>query len=939
MKRAKKKADRASTCLPLLEPLEGRLLLSTWYVRPWGGSYDTENGTSYASAWDGFEKVVFGPGGVQAGDTLYVCGTHPNVTDTISPGNPMNNRDTILNVLASGTSESARITIRGDYAGDAGRIIRVTNQIVFDKANPAAGGWSGPDSRGVYTRGPMYSGLTNPLETDLATGNIVQLKCATATPSADPSQWVGEGIAAILSSTYYYKPRALTTRSLVYTNGVSTAVSIVGQDYITVKNLQLYGGTSSRGLVYLSDGSDHVLLDGLTIKYSGYIGIMIDRKTADGLSNTGAPCNYGEIKNCYLSRFTTGIYFISPPQRHTGWWVHHNTLENGYQLGEMGVGDYHGIMLEGGNGHVVEYNVIRHVSTAGLGVDIKDSTPMSNVIIRYNWVEDVSSNPPRLDNMALGASGSAFYPDVKVNNQLYGNVFIGGANQGIHGSIFQRQSSPSVGKAWVASNNLLLGNGYLPPPDGTYIPCTFYFGEATYPDGERLAAFTFQNNILADSGAYHIYGRSLHGMDAQHAIDYNLYDANGYHKWYAGYYGSPATDHYYDTLAAWRAGQGKDLHSSIGDALFVNEAARDLHLQWNSPAIDAGNQWWVATDIRDYYGNLIDMTDFDGRPIYGTPDIGPFEYQPPYTMGVDALPISGHVRVYGDGKYRYVNTPGATTANLSVTPSGGWGSFTATQQRPFWMDLTMTDWSMAGQYYRRWVENSSVLTGTGTTHVMGGLAGNQRYFVLVNGAISSGVTGSGIDGDGLCTSDAQGFITFTYTGSYSNTAFEVRLAMPGDSNGDGVVDAADYAAWFNHYGLDGKLADGDFDGSGIVDAGDYAIWFNNYGTGGGAAPSAPAVDSAPGASSDVVAVPTAAAASGMVMTGPQLAGPIPTGAAAKPSYNFGRLAAVVGVESPRDGSRSAVRPLIGRRLSALADAGQEPVDLLSLLASPLKAVL
>ena len=47
-----------------------------WYVRPAGGNYGSENGTSYANALDGLKNVVWGEGGVQAGDTLYVCGLH-----------------------------------------------------------------------------------------------------------------------------------------------------------------------------------------------------------------------------------------------------------------------------------------------------------------------------------------------------------------------------------------------------------------------------------------------------------------------------------------------------------------------------------------------------------------------------------------------------------------------------------------------------------------------------------------------------------------------------------------------------------------------------------------------------------------------------------------------------------------------------------------------
>ncbi len=49
---------------------------ATWYVRPVaGGPYGSDNGTSYANAWDGFAAVVWGVSGVNAGDTLKVCGS------------------------------------------------------------------------------------------------------------------------------------------------------------------------------------------------------------------------------------------------------------------------------------------------------------------------------------------------------------------------------------------------------------------------------------------------------------------------------------------------------------------------------------------------------------------------------------------------------------------------------------------------------------------------------------------------------------------------------------------------------------------------------------------------------------------------------------------------------------------------------------------------
>jgi hypothetical protein len=100
-------------------------------------------------------------------------------------------------------------------------------------------------------------------------------------------------------------------------------------------------------------------------------------------------------------------------------------------------------------------------------------------------------------------------------------------------------------------------------------------------------------------------------------------------------------------------------------------------------------------------------------------------------------------------------------------------------------------------------------------------------------------------------------------GPYSNTAGAHALGVPGDGNGDGAVDATDYAAWFNNYGKSGVLlSDGDFSGDGGVDASDYALWFNNYGVGGssGAAPASPAgLASADGSRLAPTSAPAAAA--------------------------------------------------------------------------------
>lgn len=60
-------------------------------------------------------------------------------------------------------------------------------------------------------------------------------------------------------------------------------------------------------------------------------------------------------------------------------------------------------------------------------------------------------------------------------------------------------------------------------------------------------------------------------------------------------------------------------------------------------------------------------------------------------------------------------------------------------------------------------------------------------------------------------------------------AWDVQLAVPGDANGDGLVDGNDYTIWADHFLMTGAtLDDGDFNGDGIVDGGDYTLWADNY---------------------------------------------------------------------------------------------------------------
>lgn len=62
--------------------------------------------------------------------------------------------------------------------------------------------------------------------------------------------------------------------------------------------------------------------------------------------------------------------------------------------------------------------------------------------------------------------------------------------------------------------------------------------------------------------------------------------------------------------------------------------------------------------------------------------------------------------------------------------------------------------------------------------------------------------------------------------------------IPGDANGDGVADFADFVILSNHYGLKtpNGAQDGDFNGDGVVNFADFVILSNNYNTRAGALP-------------------------------------------------------------------------------------------------------
>ncbi len=195
----------------------------------------------------------------------------------------------------------------------------------------------------------------------------------------------------------------------------------------------------------------------------------------------------------------------------------------------------------------------------------------------------------------------------------------------------------------------------------------------------------------------------------------------------------------------WITYQGTNNQASTSP-LFVDTAGKNFRLKQLSPNIDTGT---IISGL---------TTDILGNSVYGTPDIGPYEYQPPYTMSTHTVGTDGSVRIYSDGKYRYTSATSTTnTADITVTPLGGFGTGDYTE----YMNIIITDWQTSGTYAKAWTASST--SATTTLYTVGDLKADTYYTLAV-------------DGTDIITaqSDDQGNAIFSYSGGYSSHDFTVE---------------------------------------------------------------------------------------------------------------------------------------------------------------------
>lgn len=156
---------------------------STWYVRPVTGEYGAENGTAYATAYDGWAGITWGAGGVVAGDTLYVCGTftgeYANIGAAGSVGLPITidgncnagadpgildgNASSVHALRCSGQAYITiqNLTVRNGTSDDIGTVSACDNMIIDNVTSDSGVNGFQIASANLIIRNTTVSGHTN----------------------------------------------------------------------------------------------------------------------------------------------------------------------------------------------------------------------------------------------------------------------------------------------------------------------------------------------------------------------------------------------------------------------------------------------------------------------------------------------------------------------------------------------------------------------------------------------------------------------------------------------------------------------------------------------------------------------------------------------------------------------------------------------------------
>ena len=565
----------------------------------------------------------------------------------------------------------------------------------------------------------------------LESGMLLQM--ASDATCADGKWYRGAG------PVIYYKPSSGTPNdyTLHYTL-LQTAVLATDKQHITVQDMEIegYSTLASPGYsaIYFNGGLGKI--DGITITR---VTVHDVASRAIAVDNANAPV----VEGSDIYRAQMGIYFRNNT---TDGLIRNNRVYTIKPYYSRLTGDMYAIAFgsSGENtGNIIELNEVWDVGDVTVRTNMDaaiagwSNSDESAAIWRYNFVHD---NQTGCLNTGNHGGGSHVHYNILANCGNSANA--SGKNGGLY------LSNASADPSAMDANNNTIYNTYGVGNQGSIW---------SYPSDNKLR---LKNNLAASSSVPILYVPSQ--VTSVFVSDHNAYVGTTTGSVLVSYHGSTYDE---SNLGLYVSATNQDTNSLTADPSFTNASGNfsttsDFSLRYSSPTIDAGT-----------------TTDFFGNPIYGTPDIGAIEYQPPYTIGTNEVQTTGSIRLYADGKYREVTaSSSATTADLAVAPEGGWGSADYRE----YMDIAINTWAPTTKSF---TATSSIATTTVFT--MGGLTPNAWSNLQVDAATSTFITGDTCT-NSVCQADGSGNLTFTYDGGWSTHTFALTPGSDPAATGGGT---------------------------------------------------------------------------------------------------------------------------------------------------------
>lgn len=599
-----------------------------WYVRPITGEYEGgEDGSSYANAFDGFSGITWGVGGVVAGDTLYVCGTFREV----------------LAVGASGTSDSARITIRKHPDYDA---------IIYGTLDYDSASWTQVGASNIWrTADGSFTDIMAMLVYNFNTTPVFGIQeDAFADLDTNWEFWWddddSEDSDGVDDAVYvYHSGGAPNTQAdglelaNPAVNATTGVITLRGDDYITLQDLTVqfshfigidnfesadnniidgctvayHGGryNNAGNCIQIQHTSSNIIVRNCTVHDSWDIGISIEMESESG-DISGILVDGNTVYNCpsvgiYVGDQTADDTYAIDDVTISNNTVHSNagstyvgkitvnTTTNkwpfliGASCSTSSNDNTTNLVVENNHLYNVEVDTVSGAETASAILLRK-----TDAIIRYNIIHDIEATSATFPLSTKGiytlCGETGTFAGCDNDLQAYYNVLYDIGDNGIVANALSTMNSAGTITVY---NNTIECDG-----DQTYYDSPIWIGNYT-------TAVTAKNNICYSATSRGMFVSTLVISDP--VLDYNLYYANTHAVYYKGTGYSTAT-------ALHAAVPAQEAHGVDGDPLFVS--ASDYHLTSSSPAINVGDATLGLT------------TDYDGRTVpYGVGvDIGAYEW-------------------------------------------------------------------------------------------------------------------------------------------------------------------------------------------------------------------------------------------------------------------------------------------------------------------------